>query len=98
LPINLQFLFVYLNPCLHHLQLLGWQPSVKHRTIFNRNSSLVALLTSVDVRQIVLFVVTEEHENKYSVEHADGRHRFLLLVIVASIAAVPPAPTFSPHQ
>jgi len=33
LPIHQQLLFMYLNPCLHHFELFGWQLPIQNAAI-----------------------------------------------------------------
>jgi hypothetical protein len=42
----------------------------------------------MNVRQFVAFIIVKVHGDDDSVEHADGRHRFLLRAIVAAIACL----------
>jgi rhodanese-related sulfurtransferase len=65
---------VNLDPCLYHFQLFWRHSAIKDQPIVNRNCGLFALVSNMNMWQMVTAIVSKKHQDKDSVEHADGRH------------------------
>jgi len=68
-PVCHQFIPVNINPNLHHSQLAGRKIAGKKSPVVNGYRSLFALLTHMNVRRMVLFIISIENGNQNTKEH-----------------------------
>lgn len=68
-PVYYQFIPVNINPNLHHPQLAGRKITSKKSPVVNGYRSLFALVTHMNVRRMVLFIIPIENGNHDSIEH-----------------------------
>ena len=73
-PIDLQFLAVEIDPRLDELHCSWRQLPVQTLAVVDREHGLLALVTDVDVRAMMLPVVAVEHQDDDAVEGADRGH------------------------
>jgi hypothetical protein len=60
---------VNINPDLYHPKLPHWQLSGKNTAVLNGYRNFLPLVPRMDVRLVVLFVISVKNGNQNSIEH-----------------------------
>lgn len=68
-PVCHEFVPMNVNPDLHHPKLARWEVSSKNTAVVNCYRSLFPLVSHMDVRGMVLYIITIENGNENSEEH-----------------------------
>lgn len=63
-----------IDPHLHHPELARWKIARENTPVFNGNRRFLSLISHMDMRQMMMLVISIKNGNQNSLEHRNNRH------------------------